>query len=211
MALGFTSIEVDVCLFKNTLRVSHNPVFLSFKHTLEELYLAPLARRIEQNGGGVYAGYDDPLVLMIDLKGDGNKSYPVLCELLKPYKHLLTIYRNDSVFPGPIQINISGHVLVHWIRDEEERWVTVDGSISKDLHSDVCPMLVQLVSSSYRHFFKWRGVGKQPPDEKMMDLLAHLAQIQQKQLRFYVAGNNKKVWKALLESGVYWINVDDLQ
>jgi hypothetical protein len=212
LSLGFTSIEVDVCLFKNTLRVSHNPVFLSFKHTLQDLYLEPLARRIEQNEGRVYAGYDVPLVLMIDLKGDGNKSYPILREILKPYKHLLTIYRNDSVFPGPIQINISGHVPVHLIRDEVERWVTVDGSVRKDLHPDISSMLVQRVSSPYRHFFKWRGVGKQPPDEKkLMDSLAYTAQIQQKQLRFYAAGNNKKVWKALLDAGVYWINVDDLQ
>ncbi len=212
LALGFTSIEVDVCLYKNTLRVSHYPVFLSFKHTLEELYLEPLAQRIEQNGGRVYAGYDVPLVLMIDLKGDGNKSYPVLRELLKSYKHLLTIYRNDSVFPGPIQINISGHVPIHLIGNEVERWVTVDGSVRKDLHPDISPLLVQRVSSPYCHFFKWRGVGKQPPDEKkLMDSLAHLAQIQQKQLRFYAASNNKKVWKALLDAGVYWINVDDLQ
>ncbi|MCX7743073.1 MAG: hypothetical protein N2167_00765 [Flavobacteriales bacterium] len=212
LELGFTSIEIDVCLYKNTLRVSHNPIFLSFKQTLQELYLDPLVRRIQQNGGRVYAGYDAPLVLMIDLKGDGNKSYPVLRQLLKPYKHLLTIYRKDSVFPGPIQINISGNVPVDLIRNELERWVTIDGSVSKGLDSIISPMLVQRVSSPYRHFFKWRGMGKQPPDEKrVMDSLAHIAQLQHKELRFYAAGNNKKVWKALIDAGVYWINVDDLR
>lgn len=210
--LGFTSVEIDVCLYKNTLRVSHNPVFLSFKHTLQELYLDPLVRRIEQNGGTVYAGHSTPLVLMIDLKGDGRKSYPVLREILKPYKHLLTVYRNDSVIPGPLQINISGSAPVQLIRDEAERWVTVDGSVSRDLDPEISPMLVQRVSSPYRRFFKWKGIGKQPENEKvLMDSLATLARSQQKELRFYAAGNNIALWQALLDAGVYWINVDDLR
>lgn len=210
--LGFTSIEIDVCLYKNSLRVSHNPVFLSLKHTLQELYLDPLVRRIEQNGGTVYAGYDVPLVLMIDLKGDGRKSYPVLREVLKPYKHLLTVYRNDSVISGPLQINISGSAPVQLIRDEAERWVTVDGSVSRDLDPEISPMVVQRVSSPYHRFFKWKGIGKQPLKEKeLMDSLANKARLQQKELRFYAAGNNVKIWQALLDAGVYWINVDDLR
>ncbi len=209
--LGFTSIEIDVCLYKNSLRVSHNPVFLSLKHTLQELYLDPLARRIEQNGGTVYAGYKVPLVLMIDLKGDGRKSYPVLREVLKPYKHLLTIYRNDSVISGPVQINVSGCVPVQLIQEEAERWVTIDGSVNKDLDSAISPKLVQRVSSPYYRFFKWKGLGKQPLKEKeLMDSLASKAKLQQKELRFYAAGNNMKLWQALLDAGVYWINVDDL-
>lgn len=148
---------------------------------------------------------------MIDLKGDGRKSYPVLREVLKPYKHLLTIYRNDSVISGPLQINISESVPVQLIRDETERWVTVDGSISRDLNPEISPMLVQRVSSPYHRFFKWKGIGKQPLKEKeLMDSLANKARLQQKELRFYAAGNNIKLWQALLDAGVYWINVDIL-
>ena len=148
----------------------------------------------------------------VDLKGDGRKSYPVLREILKPYKHLLTVYRNDSVIPGPLQINISGSAPVQLIRDEVERWVTVDGSVSRDLDPEISPMLVQRVSSPYRRFFKWKGIGKQPEKEKvLMDSLATLARSQQKELRFYAAGNNIALWQALLDAGVYWINVDDLR
>lgn len=210
--LGFTSIEIDVCLYKNSLRVSHNPVFLSCKHTLQELYLNPLVRRIEQNGGTVYLGYDTPLVLMVDLKGDGRKSYPVLREVLKPYKHLLTVYRNDSVIPGPLQINVSGSVPIQMIQDEKERWVTIDGSVSRDLNPEISPMLVQRVSSPYHRFFKWKGIGKQSLKEKeLMDSLANKARMQRKELRFYAAGDNIKLWQALLDAGVYWINVDNLR
>jgi len=44
-----------------------------------------------------------------------------------------------------------------------------------------------------------------------MDLPANKAKIQQKKLRFYAAGNNIKIWQALLDAGVYWINVDDMR
>lgn len=209
---GFKSIEIDVCLDGNNLKVAHTPVFLSFKKTLEELYLNPLREWIRLTGGTVYEHDSTPVILMIDLKGDGRKSYPVLHRILSGYEDILTVYYEDSVKKGPLQVCVSGSRPYDLICEQKKRYVTIDGNIHYDVYSDLPPDLLQRVSDPYGKFFKWRGIGKMPAKEKkLLHDLADNAHRFGRQIRFYGAGNNKKVWKELLDAGVDWINVDGLR
>src|ERR1700744_6312820 len=67
---GYTNIEADIFLQGGNLIVAHvNPFFKSAR-TLENLYLKPLAGQIQKNGGSVFAGSNESVTLMIDIKTD---------------------------------------------------------------------------------------------------------------------------------------------
>ncbi len=51
---GFSSVEADIYLIDGQLLVGHDRSQLKSERTLESLYLAPLARRVRENGGHVY-------------------------------------------------------------------------------------------------------------------------------------------------------------
>jgi hypothetical protein len=207
---GMNSVEVDVCMYKNSLRVSHFSWLLSFKKTIQELYLDPLKKRILANGGRVYKTSPIPFVLMIEFKDDGNKSYDLLLEILQPYQDLLMKVINDSVLYGPVQILLSGNKPTQRIAEESERIVFIDGSVGSDARYP--SHLIQRVSNPYHQYFRWNGIARHQPegDKAILDSLVLQTHQLDRQLRFYACPNNKKIWKVLLDAGVDWLNVDDL-
>lgn len=208
---GFKSIEIDVCLEGNNLKVAHGKFLLKLKKTLEELYLDPIREWIRLNGGTVYKNDPEPLVFMIDLKGDGRKSYPVLHSILSRYEDILTIYYPDSVHHGPVRICVSGSRPYDLILAQSKRYVTIDGTIGPNVYSDLLPTQLERVSDPYHQFFKWNGIGRMPAKQKkLLQELVKNAHAHGREIRFYAAGNNKKIWRELLDAGVDWINVDDL-
>src|SRR3954469_3522630 len=52
---GFTSVEADVYTIRGVLLVGHDREALTPERTLEKLYLVPLAERVQENHGHVYA------------------------------------------------------------------------------------------------------------------------------------------------------------
>lgn len=208
---GMKSIEIDVCLDGNNLKVSHDPLMLNLKKTLEEQYLDPLREWIKLSGGNVYQNDTTPVVLMIDLKGNGRKSYPVLHRILSNYEDIITVYYEDSIKKGPLEICVSGSKPYDLISKEKIRYVTIDGNINSDVYSEMPPTILQRVSDPWGKFFKWRGIGKMPDKQKkMLHELVNNAHKYNREIRFYAAGNNKNLWKELLDAGVDWINVDKL-
>jgi glycerophosphoryl diester phosphodiesterase len=191
--------------------VAHGGPFLKLKKTIEEMYLDPLHEWIRLNNGTVYTNDPEPLVLMIDLKGDGRKSYPVLHSILSRYEDMLTVYSGDSVKHGPVRICISGSRPYDLILDQPKRYVTIDGRIDRMVYSDLLPTELERVSDPYGRFFKWRGIGKMPEKQKkLLHDLVENAHAYGREIRFYGARNNARIWKMLLDAGVDWINVDDL-
>src|ERR1700761_2393448 len=83
---GFTNIEADIFLKDNKLIVAHVFPYFKGKRTLETLYLKPLSERIAANNGKVYTNYNTPVILMIDIKTDANKTYEALKPLLDKYR-----------------------------------------------------------------------------------------------------------------------------
>jgi hypothetical protein len=208
---GFTSIEVDVYLHKGKLRVSHLPFLLSRKKTLEELYLQPLRSVININAGSVYAGMNTPIVLMIDFKTEADVTYTALCEVMKPYSDLITLYEEDSVcVQRSINVLISGRSPVNQLLIADSSYASIDGPISfmKDtVKRKVCTRF----SDAWSAHFTWKGEGEMA--EREMSRLKEMvngAHALQKEIRFYHLPDKPQVWKVLLENGVDWINTDKL-
>ena len=68
---GFCSVEADVFLRKQKLVVAHSFLEIKSDRTLEQLYLAPLFKRVAKNGGSVYRKTPAPFFLLVDFKTEG--------------------------------------------------------------------------------------------------------------------------------------------
>lgn len=208
---GFASVEIDVFLHKGELIVSHIPVALNSKPTLQALYLEPLKAIIDKNGGWVYPEEKKPLILMIDFKTGASETYEKLKEALKPYDAYLTKYINGQKQQGALEVLISGSKPYKEVKEEKERYVTIDGSYG-DAGNLPGINVVTRASSSYGSYFKWRGKGQMPEEErKLLNELVEKAHASGLKARFWAIPDKEKVWRVLLDAGVDWINTDKLK
>lgn len=207
--LGFASVEVDVFSYKGAIKVSHVHSRLGRKPDLESLYLQPLARRIEANGGTVFPGDSTPLVLMIDLKRDKQALIELLTVALEPYRHLIQP-RGDATDWAPVRIVLSGGPPRDAVLSNPHGLLRLDGYAgnSYSVPADDMPR----VSAAYGTYLSWKGKGEMPFAERarLRDLTAQ-ARREGRRLRFWASPHREAVWTALLDEGVGWINVDDLE
>ena len=154
---GFASIEVDIFLIEGELYVAHDrPNKLDPQRTLRTLYLDPLRKRITENLGQVYAGVQDPLLLMIDFKTEAVSTYQTLKQQLSDYQDLLVTRYGDSLTPAPLQIFISGNRPTDLVRAERESWVGIDGR-PDDLGKGYTSAFMPVISQNYYRVIRWRG------------------------------------------------------
>lgn len=207
---GFTSIEIDVYAVNDgSLRVSHLPFSLKAKPRLQDLYLAPLQQWIANNNGRVFPDSALPLTLMIDLKGDGNAIYPLLKETFRPYRTLLTRYRNDSILPGPLRVMLSGNRPVSLLAADTEQWFSLDAPLGSDYTGQ--HVQVSRESAPFAAWFAKRGNGTFTPAEREnLQNFVKRCTANGRELRFWAAGNDPDRWEALADAGVSVLNADKL-
>lgn len=208
---GFTSIEIDIyTAADSSLRVSHLPLALQSKPTLDELYLRPLKQWIDQNRGRVFADTDLVLTLMIDLKGNGAVTYPLLKKALLPYRDYLTRYRQRALYPGPLRILLSGNRPVDLLAADPEQWFSLDAPLGADYTGKT--VRIDRESAPYASHFKKRGNGTLSPEE-LEKLRTYVKRTTERghELRFWAAGNNPKRWQTLAQAGVTTLNADKLE
>lgn len=125
LELGCSSVEADVWLEDDDLLVGHLKVSLSREQTLSTMYIAPileiLNRRNHASKTGVINGVfeSDPLrslILLVDLKADGQAIWPVLNQQLEPLRehNYLTYFNGTDVVEGPVTVVVSGDT---WFSD----------------------------------------------------------------------------------------------
>lgn len=208
---GYTNIEADIFLADDNLIVAHiNPFFRSDK-TLEALYLKPLAEYIAKNNGQVYKGYDEPVILMIDIKTGADNTYSKLKTLLKKYSSILSGYNHGNVIKRAVTIVLSGHKPYKMIRAEEDRLAFIDEDLRKTSQDTTSANVYKLSSCKYSKILKWEGQGGLPDDERKR-LCTYVAMAHRfgKKVRLWASPENSIVWEELLKCGVDLINTDKL-
>lgn len=210
LARGFCSVEADIFLSGGELRVGHSRLELRKGRTLESLYLKPLAERVQANQGHVHP-QPSRFILLIDIKKDGARVYPVLDRLLERYGHLFSAEVDGTARPGPVSAILSGDRPRALVEADQTRYCSIDGR-PPDLRPEVPSTLVPLVSDSWSNHFRWRGRGPMPEAEQAL-LRRFVAQAhgQGRLLRFWAAPDRPEAWKVLHEAGVDLINTDDLR
>ena len=206
---GFCSVEADIYLVDGQLLVAHQRNQVKPERTLQKLYLDPLRERVRKNGGRVYAGGPE-VVLLIDLKTDWKTIYPVLRETLLGYADMLTVFRADGTETNAVRAIITGYRSRNMFAGESVRYAAYDGDL-EDLDSDAPASLIPWISSNWGRTFHWRGVGTIPPEEqKKLKEIVEKAHRQGRRVRFWGAPDFPDFWRELVSDGVDLINTDDL-
>ena len=206
---GFCSVEADVFLIGGKLLVAHTRLEVVNSRTLESLYLEPLQKRVDDNGGSVYRD-GKQFGLLIDLKSEAESTYRSLHEVLARYAKLFTRVENGQVSSGPVQVVISGNRPQEFIASQPLRYCGIDGRLS-DLESDKPAHLMPMISDNWTSHFKWRGVGEMPEEEraKLIDIVQK-AHAKGRTVRFWATPEEAALWKELKSAGVDHINTDKL-
>lgn len=205
---GFTSIEIDVYLHKGRLVVTHDPIGLNKKPTIQELYFEPLKKRIADNDGTIYKDEPTPVIFMLDFKSSGNKTYKKLREVLKAYEPYLAKYEKGVKTKGQIEILISGNKPYDMVFNEEVSFVTLDVTMDVAQKYPNKPQISR-VSNNYNDYFQWDGKGEMPRDElEKLKEYVNTAHAQGRDCRFWAIPETPELWQTFLDAGVDWINSD---
>lgn len=165
---GFTHIEADIFLKNGHLVVAHTYPLYTNNRTLENLYLQPLQEYIEAHGNQIFAGYNCPLTLMIDIKSDANKTYRALAPILEKYKTILTSCEGDKVTYRQVSIVLTGNKPSRLVRNQENRFVFIDDDLKNMVADNLqARQNVSLTAScKYSSVLKWKGKGQLPKAQK---------------------------------------------
>jgi Glycerophosphoryl diester phosphodiesterase family len=206
---GFTHIEADIYLRRSRLLVAHRPPFLGRRHSIETLYLQPLLNRLTNCDRPLTAL--DTIVLTIDIKSKGEKTYAALRALLHNYASILSSAENGKVVIRNLTLVLTGHRPLQQLKSEELRYVFADADLSKLNRQQDCPEIFATASCKYSRLIKWKGKGLVPlPEQERLQELVDKAHASGTKVRLWGSPDNETVWRFLRNCGVDLINTDKL-
>jgi hypothetical protein len=206
---GVANIEADIFLYKNELVVAHFMPHFRKSKTLEKLYLKPLLDRYAADSC-IYTGYKKPIVLMIDIKSNSEKTYSKLRVLLEKYKSILTSYDDGIITERSVTVIISGHKPYATMASEKSRLAFIDDDL-RNLDKTYIDGLCLMSSAKYSQILSWDGKKPIKPEEKerLCNFVAN-AHRNGRKVRLWAMPQNPVVWTTLMDCGVDLINSDDL-
>jgi hypothetical protein len=204
---GMVSIEADIFLRNGKLLVGHSEDELIEKNTLVNMYLKPLHDIIVNETVNI-----NQVILLIDIKDNGEATYGALKEAIMPFKEMLTQFRNGKIEKRTVTIIISGARPKKTVCAESQRYVFIDGRfLDDDLAApSTC---IPLISDDWKKYFKWDGEGEMPESEhEKLKEMVKLCHKKNKMVRFWGIPeqheNNQKIWEVLHSAKVNLIGSD---
>lgn len=208
---GFTNMEADIFLKDKRLIVAHVFPYFKQKRTLEALYFKPLADRVNDNNGKVYLNYGSPVILMIDIKTNANKTYEALKPLLEKYKFMLSGLEDGKMVYGAVTVVLSGHKPYGLIENEPTRLAFIDEDLRRVRRDSTHSNVFSMASCKYSKLLKWGGKGIIPTLQKdKLCAFVTMAHQRGEKVRLWASPEKKAVWNELLSCGVDLINTDRL-
>ncbi|MDN5288738.1 MAG: Glycerophosphoryl diester phosphodiesterase family protein [Mucilaginibacter sp.] len=207
---GYTHIEADIYLRHGKLVVAHLLPLFKRHRTLERLYLDPLAAYINgSNGQAPHMVY--PVMLMIDIKSEANKTYAALSAVLEKYKSILSGYEDGVFIQRQITIVITGHKPFEILKSQQNRLAFIDEDLLKVQQDTLATNVYQTASCKYSKIINWNGNGIFPSlQKKRLCHYVDMAHRYGKKVRLWASPENPAVWNELLDCGVDLINTDKL-
>lgn len=207
---GFCSFEADVHLVDGKLLVAHDRWAVKPDRTLQSLYLDPMKKQIEANGGRLYRN-GPPVWLLIDVKGNPDETYAALRIVLKDYASIFASWDHGARHQGAVTAVISGNRAREAIADDAVRYCAIDG-ILEDLDKNYSAELVPWMSEQWTKLFKWKGKGPISADDKkkLLEIVARSHE-QHRLVRFWGSPDAEPFWKELRDDGVDLLNTDHLK
>lgn len=210
LAFRFNCVEADLWLIEGEVYTGHEKPEPDPALTFENLYLKPLVRRIQENGGEVYPGSGRPFFLMADFKADGEGIYEVLKKQMEPYCKYFCSVKDGVYREGAVLFFISGNRPLQTLPAESLRFAFLDGKI-RDLGKGIPASLMPVVSDNYRSYFSWDGNGEMPAEEyKKMQEILEKVHGEKKLFRWWGAPDTGAFKKLFLKTGVDLVGTDNL-
>jgi hypothetical protein len=207
LAYRFASVEADIWLQGGELRVGHLP--WSTEGTLQQLYLDPLQRRVDQLGS-VY-GDGRPFTLWIDIKSRSDLLPNHLRRLLNAYS-MLTVFADGQIEPGPVTIVLTGDAgnKTEMVDDLPWRKVCRDHDVFKPA-DPIADYRWLWYGLQWSKIFSWNGQGAFPAAERVrLRELVLQAHAKGRQVRFWHTPETATFWAEALAAGVDLIGTDRL-
>jgi len=201
LSLGFTSIEVDIFPYKETIVVSHEDDILDVKPSIQTLYLDPLRNILKDN--------DKQINLLIDLKVYNDEFLHQLHAALQSYDDI--VMRRSDVNNKFLKVILSGKIPRREIvRNDNWHYFFVDGRLT-DIGKDINTQFMPMISANFADIFDFNPSQILSRDEiekleKIIQEIHHEGKI----VRFWNTSDNTIMWAQLTELGVDVIGVDDL-
>lgn len=225
LAVGCTSVEADVWAEEEGLLVGHDKENLKVNNTLQGLYIDPLIDILEERNQhtsrrGVFnTDPDATLVLLIDLKTDGQSTWPVVNEQLKPFRDggWLTHFNGNDVITRPITIVGTGNTPFDLIsQNQTYRDVFYDAPLD-DLQDIYNSTNSYYASVSFKEVvgYIWFGTLNLGQQDKLKTQIADASSRGLKSRYWDIpdwpVAQRDYLWGSLMSYGVSILNVDDLE
>lgn len=240
IAVGAISVEADVWMWNNDLYVGHDPSSLSAKRTFSSLYVKPLLSILEQQNPSTSFPYtnntrngvfdtvtDQTLYLFVDVKTDGNSTWPLVIQQLEPLRDggWLSYWDDEAgvLRSGAITVVGTGNtpfaqVQAHSTTHRDAFYDAPITSFASNTSGEYNASSVVIASSSLAAGLGGPMSGSEFSDTQLALLTsqiqgAHSAGVK---VRYWetpgwpVAKRNY-VWKTLQSLGVDLLNADDLE
>ncbi|MFA9479069.1 phosphatidylinositol-specific phospholipase C/glycerophosphodiester phosphodiesterase family protein [Phycisphaerales bacterium AB-hyl4] len=209
---GFISIEADIFLVDGELLVGHDPHELTPERTLQSLYLDPLRERAQAYDGRIYPD-GSQVILLIDIKSDGEEMFEPLNAVLAAYSDIIAAWEPEGDHSGetaPVLAVLSGNRPVASMLRERRLLGRLDGRLD-DLDSDLPAAFMPLISDHWRQISSWQGEGEMPAEDRArLHEVVRQAHAAGRRVRFWATPESEAVWEQLLEADVDLINTDEL-
>ncbi|EMT64964.1 Altered inheritance of mitochondria protein 6 [Fusarium odoratissimum] len=227
---GCIGIEVDVWKVRDELMVGHAEDELSTEKTLTSMYIQPLVNLLKARNQdrdpellprGVYVHKpNQTVVLLVDLKSNSDKSWPLLLEMLEPLRQRgwLSHVSDGEFVSRPITVVATGETKFRLVKEANPSHdVFFDAPLKRLSRGQYDNTNSYYASTSFK-----KSVGKVPKKglrptqlELIRDQISQ-AHIRGLMVRYWgmpllPQNARRQVEKVLLDEGVDVINVDDLQ
>lgn len=200
----FGSIEADLFLVNDTLFVAHNMKDIHSRRTFASLYMQPILKQIEKNGGSIYPQEDVPLQLLIDLKTPAEPTLAALVKELEPHRHVLAP-------KGTVRIVVSGNVPEPASFEKYPDYIYFDGR-PEVTYTPGQLERIGLISQAFDKYSRWNGEGPLPEKDKkrIVQVLGQTHELGKK-LRIWATPDNINSWKIMMALGVDYLNTDKVR
>jgi alkaline phosphatase len=195
------SLEADVYLVNDTLKVAHDKKDLATASTLHSLYIQPIVDLFHANKNSISSDKKYSAVLMIDIKENGEAALNALLKLLSAYRSVFDRKVNSKA----VQIVISGD------RGAVSKWtswpsfILFDGRMNEQ-YDKAQLKRVAYISDSYLNFAK-----QKENTDSLIGQLAIQTHRLKKILRLWAIPDNPASWSHLRKLGVDIINTDKVE
>lgn len=199
---NFGSIEADIFYFKDSLFVGHVFGDIAKKRTLQNLYLNPLAKKIQDNQGKPYSDSTKTLQLLIDIKTDPYNTLTKLITVLNEYPSITGSTKVKIVITGG--------------RPKPSEFVNYPSYLffDGDLERNYSPMelnRIGLFSADFTKHAVWNGKGIMVKEEQAkMDSIINAVHALGKKIRFYGSPDFLNAWQQFVKMKVDYINTDHI-